>query len=150
MSGTRWRSLLVAAGAGLTAGAAAGALLLWMGFGLRIDVWLLVGLVTALMLWFFRDVLESGQEPPVTEPHEPPVSPWSLDVDRRTRTLEAQLRGAQRGTGTTVTTVRDTIEKIVRHDDRPVPPATARYLASTPRPLSRAQLRTILRELTQR
>ncbi|GAA3903446.1 hypothetical protein [Microbacterium invictum] len=144
------RPLLIAAAIGLGTGALAGVLLTVIGFGLRLDVWVLVGLVTAVAVWFFRDVFDSGQEEPLDEPQEPAPAFWSLDLDRRTRTLEAQLRGAERGTGTSVTTLHRTIEKIAHATDGPLPPATARYLASEPRPLTRGQRRTIIRELMQR
>lgn len=150
MTGHLWKSFLIAAGVGLGVSGAVAAGLAFLGFGVRGDVWILAGLVAAVAVWFFREVFDSGQEPPVAEPYDPPPLFWSIDSDRRTRALESQLRGALRGNATTVTSLHRTIEDLAQAGDGPLPPATARYLASDPRPLTRAQLRTIIRELTQR
>lgn len=145
-----WRSPAIAVGIGVGVGAVASGGLLLLGFGVRMDVWVLTGLAVAVTVWFFRDVFDPGHEPPMAEPHDAPSTYWSIDSDRRTRTLEGQVRGALRGNATTVTALHHTIDRIARASDAPLPPATARYLASEPHPLTRAQVRTIIRELTQR
>ncbi len=139
--------IAVLVGAALTGGLAA-ALHRW-GFGIPLDAAAAVGAVTGMIVWFFSTVFVPPQDESDTEPVERRGAA-SAGIDRRTRMLESQLRGSQLGFAMTVTTLHETISALAlaRGGEGPYPPALTAYLRSDPRPLSRAQLRTILRELT--
>ena len=136
------RGLVVAVIAGAAIGTAAAVVGLVLGFGLPLPLWTLGGMVVAVAWWGLRQLL-----PEI----ESEAQPWSTGVDRRTRVLETRLRGAQGGRSTTATALHDTIAEIVeaRAANAPLPDRLQTYLRSEPRTLSRAQLRTILRELTR-
>ncbi|WP_312678579.1 hypothetical protein [Microbacterium sp.] len=144
------RGLIVAVIAGAAVGTAAAVAGLVMGFGLPLPLWTLGGIVVAVAWWGLRRLLPEIESEAVPEPQHPP-QPWSTGVDRRTRVLETRLRGAQGGRSTTATALHDTIAELAetRAANAPLPDRLQTYLRSEPRTLSRAQLRTILRELTR-
>lgn len=144
------RGLVVAVIAGAAIGTAAAVVGLVLGFGLPLPLWTLGGMVVAAAWWGLRQLLPEIESETVPEPQHPP-RPWSTGVDRRTRVLETRLRGAQGGRSTTAGALHDTIAEIVaaRSSTAPLPEVLQTYLRSEPRSLGRAQLRTILRELTR-
>ena len=143
------RSLLRALVVGTLLGTALGVALLVLRFELPLVAWALAGAAVGLAWWALGHLLpDDGEVPP--EPMAPPTSHPS-DPDRETRALHAQLRGAASGNDTTTKALHRTIGDLAREraGDGPYPPALAAYLRADPHPLSRARLRTILKELTR-
>ncbi|GAA5032044.1 hypothetical protein GCM10025738_13790 [Microbacterium fluvii] len=119
-----------------------------IGFGIRWDAWALAGMGAGLVVWFFQRVFVA----PDDQSEPAPMMPrrfGALDVDRRTRAWESQLRGSQGSRPMTVGALHTAITALADElaDGRPLPPTVDAYVRSDPRPLSRARLRTIIREL---
>ena len=139
---------------GLGSAVIVGISLVLLGFGIRLDALCLIGVVIAVSCWFFARVFDPADDSTGGEPISPPRQ-RSIGLDRRIRALESQLSGARTGRAMTVSALHDTICQLAakRSDDNePGSSDTAlrRYIDAPPRPLSRAQLRTILRELSSR
>lgn len=139
----------------LAIGAASGALA-WgaaalLGFGAPLVLWVLGGALIGLVLWTVRHVLPAVEDDGVEEPTAP-VDPWPSGVDVRTRVLESRLRGALQGRPATADLLHQTIVTIASERDTPETRSRAlhSYLNAQPRTLTRAELRTILRELIAR
>lgn len=143
------RSLLVSVAIGVGIGAAAALALMLVGFTAPILTWALLGLVAGVAVWAWRHLVPEGVGEAVDEP-VPAPRPRSAGADRGARLLEGRLRGALWGNATTISALHTTIDDIAhdRAGDGPYPPALSAYLHADPRPLSRAQLRLILRELS--
>lgn len=144
------RSLMIAVAVGGISAGVTSAIALSLGFGLSPVVWALGGTLLALIWWsVVRLSAVTPAEDPVREPQGPP-SPVSRALDRRTRQLAVQLRGAQTTSATTVTALHATISALAaaRGGERAYPPLLAAYLNQPPRPIRRAHLRALLRELT--
>jgi len=144
------RSLAISAGVGVGVTLAVGGLALLLGFGIPLVVWMLAGLVIGVATWWLRGITVPDETDRVAEPR-PTDIPTTGQLDRRTRVLESQLRGAQSGRDMTVSALHATIAEIAarRRPSAPYPPNLAAYLNTEPRALSRAQLRAVLRELTR-
>lgn len=143
------RSLTIALCGGAAAGLVIALAALALGFGVPVPLWVLAGVLVATIWWGAVRILPDGDHDLTAEPvaQHPPRS---AGLDRRTRLLETRLRGAGWGQATTPSALHDTIREIVadRPDLASLPPNLDAYLQSAPRPLSRAQLRTILREMS--
>ncbi len=149
MTDPRLRRLLIAVLTGAAIAGVVAGLLVLAGFGVRVDLTVAIGAVSGAVIWFFHSVVVLPDDASEPEPVERRGTA-SVGLDRRTRVLESQLRGAQTGLAMTVGALHETIAHLAREraGDGPYPPALGAYLRSAPRPLSRTQLRTILRELT--
>lgn len=149
MSDGALRALVRAAAAGAIGGTLIGTLALVVGFGVPVGLWTLAGLILAVAWWALTHLATPTEADRIDEPSAVPA-PRSTQLDRRTRVLESQVRGAQPGRDMTASALHRTVSDIARAraGDGPYPPNLALYLNADPRPLSRAQLRAGLRELT--
>lgn len=143
------RSLLIALVCGAAAGLAVALIAVALDFGVSVALWIFAGILIATIWWGALHVVPDGEQDAGGEP-VPQHPPRSAGLDRRTRLLETRLRGAQWGHATTPSALHATINEIVANhpDQTPLPPHLRAYLDAEPRPLSRAHLRTILRELS--
>lgn len=148
MRGWTRDSPLVALLCGAVLGALAWTAALLMGFGAPLLVWTLGGGLVGVIWWMFRHVVPSDPGEGVSEPRTPDEA-WPSGVERGARLLESRIRGARQGRPDDLAALHATIADIVR--DRGVDPSAApavhAYLSAPPHTLTRARLRTILREL---
>lgn len=133
---------------GAIVGLGAGLLYATQGVIVSLPVWALAGMLVAAAWLLLRLLLDLPASPRLAEPDVDGAARGGT-TDRELRQLEAQVRGALEGSETTVSTLHATIAHLahLQRPDGDYPPALAAYLHSAPRALTRAHLRTILREL---
>ena len=119
-----------------------------VGFELDLPFWTLLGLLIAVVAWFSKRFV--GYDEPIARSlDDGSERNRSLNLDRRVRMLESRLWGNQPQHRMNATEVHHDLTLLAdqRLRGRPMPPALADYLDHEPRPLGRAQLRTLLKEL---
>lgn len=140
---------LIACAVGGAIGALVSLLLGQLGVGVPPALWIGGGVCTGLAWWVIRRSGIRADDGPLDEPVAHRAGVVGL-ADRRTRVLEAQVRGAQPGVGTTTGALHATIGELARQraGAGPYPPNLERYLRAAPRTVDRRHLRMILKELS--